>query len=161
MALLAVLSVAGGALGAAAAGAPLLRFLNAALGPAAPASVHSPEAAIVATSVLVALAGVAVGWWIYRGRRDPSLGRLGRLFEQRWYVDALYDAVIVRPGHALGRWLAGPVDLGVIDGLVNGAGRALGAAGAAVRRWQTGYARQYALGLLVGTVILLGWWMLR
>jgi NADH-quinone oxidoreductase subunit L len=161
MALLAALSAAGGALGAAAAGAPLLRFLGTLLGPAEQAAAHPPEAVLVGVSVLVALAGIALGWWIHRGRRDPSLGWLGTLFEQRWYVDALYDAVIVRPGHALGRWLAGPVDLGVIDGIVNGAGRALSAAGATVRRWQTGYARQYALGVLVGTVFLLGWWMLR
>jgi NADH-quinone oxidoreductase subunit L len=163
MGLLAVLSIVGGMLGAHAAGEPLLRFLSPLLvsHDAGSAAVHPPAALLIAVSVLAALAGVGVGWVAHRGRRDPDLGRLGVFLEQRWYIDALYDAVIVRPGHALGRWLAGPVDLGVIDGVVNGLGRALAAAGDRARQLQTGYARQYALIALIGTVLLLGLWMLR
>jgi NADH-quinone oxidoreductase subunit L len=164
MALLAVLAAGGGLLGAHAAGDPLQRFLGTALGAhaaGAAAGVHPPAALLLVLSVVVALGGIATGWIAYRGRRDPRLGRLGMFMEQRWYVDALYDAVIVRPGRALGHWLAGPVDLGVIDGVVNGVGRVLGAAGSWIRLLQTGYARQYALVLLIGTVIVLGLWMLR
>ena len=138
------------------------RFLGTALagheaGPAA----HPPATLLLAISVAVALGGIVTGWLVHRGRRDPHLGVPGVFLEQRWYVDALYDAVIVRPGRALGLWLAGPVDLGVIDGIVNGVGRILQAAGGRIRLLQTGYARQYALALLAGTVLILGLWMLR
>ncbi|MDR7456569.1 MAG: NADH-quinone oxidoreductase subunit L [Armatimonadota bacterium] len=163
MALLAVLSVAGGGLGARAAGEPLLRFLEPALPhpDGALAGVHAPAGPLMVLSVAVAAAGVALGWTLHRGRRDPALGALGGVLEQRWYIDALYEAALLRPARALGRWLAGPVDLGAIDALVNGVGRGLARLGADVRRWQTGYARQYALGVLAGTVLILVFWMLR
>jgi NADH-quinone oxidoreductase subunit L len=161
MALLAVLSFGGGALGAHAVGKPLLHFLNGLLGIAGAKAAHPPAALLIAISGAVALAGVATGWILHRGRRDPGLGSVGVVLEQRWYIDALYDRAIVAPGHMIGRWLAGPVDLGVIDGVVNGVGRTFGTLGASVRRLQTGYARQYALAVLIGTVIILGLWVLR
>jgi NADH-quinone oxidoreductase subunit L len=162
MALLAILSIGGGMLGAHIAGEPLQHFLNTALaaheaGPAA----HPPATLLLVISVAVALGGIATGSLVHRGRRDPRLGALGVFLERSWYVDALYDAVIVRPGRAFGLWLAGPVDLGFIDGIVNGIGRVLGAVGGWIRLLQTGYARQYALALLIGTVLILGLWMLR
>ncbi|MDI6771657.1 MAG: NADH-quinone oxidoreductase subunit L [bacterium] len=164
MALLAVLSVAGGALGAHAAGEPLLRFLAPLLGAVeveGAAAPHPPAAILMGISVAVAFAGVLTGWIVHRNRRDPSLGAMGTLLEQRWYVDALYDRSIVAPGHATGRWMAGPVDLGVIDAAVNGVGRLFAALGAASRRLQTGYARQYALSVLIGAVLIVGYWILR
>jgi len=57
--------------------------------------------------------------------------------------------------------LAGPVDLGVIDRAVNGIG-ALAAGGArGLRRLQTGYVRQYAAIILVGTILLMAYWATR
>jgi NADH-quinone oxidoreductase subunit L len=53
------------------------------------------------------------------------------------------------------------VDLGIIDGAVNGVARVTGTLGGWTRQLQTGYARQYALGVLIGTVIVLGLWILR
>ncbi len=162
MAVLALLSVAGGLLGAHLAGEPLLRFLEslAAAGAQADAP-HPPASLLIGISVAVALLGVATGWRLHRGRREPALGVLGTFLEQRWYVDAAYEGLLLRPGRAAARWLAGTFDLGVIDGAVNGTGRIVAALGGQARRLQTGYARHYALGLLIGGVILMGYWILR
>jgi NADH-quinone oxidoreductase subunit L len=164
MAALAVLSIGGGLLGATVLGEPLLHFLGSVLSAAAPGQPLLPQppgGVLLFISVAVALTGIVVGWAAHRGRREPALGAVGIFLDQRWYIDALYDWVIVRPGHAVARWLAGPLDLGVIDGAVNAVGRIVGALGQVVRRPQTGYARQYALGVLVGTVLILGYWLLR
>ncbi len=168
MAALAVLSVAGGALGAKAAGEPLLRFLEPLLaaggtvgGSGLLAARQPPADLLLVISVSVALAGIIAGWVLHRGRREPNLGAAGTFLDQRWYIDALYDRIIIGPGHALARWLAGPFDLGVIDGAVNAVGRMVAALGLLARRPQTGYARQYALGVLAGTVLILGYWLLR
>ena len=128
----------------------------------APATdVHPPAGVLAVVSVAVAAAGLLTGSRAYRGRRDPALGSLGAVLEARWYVDALYDRAVVRPGRALARFLAGPVDLGAIDAAVNAVGETVARLGGAARALQTGYARQYALAVLVGTLVLLGAWMLR
>jgi NADH:ubiquinone oxidoreductase subunit 5 (subunit L)/multisubunit Na+/H+ antiporter MnhA subunit len=178
MAALAVLSAAGGLLGAHVAGEPLMRFLSGILtaGEAEPASAapgsptvpgapaalaaSTPEALLIALSVAAALGGIAVGWALHRGRRDPAWARIGAFLQGRWYIDALYDRVIVTPARAVAHWLADPVDLGVIDAFVNGVGLSLTTLSRWARRWQTGYARQYALGVLIGTVVILVYWIL-
>jgi NADH-quinone oxidoreductase subunit L len=162
MAVLAVLSIAGGFFGSSLTGAPLLRFLGGALHSAeGEAAAHPPAALLLGVSVAAAAGGMLLGWRLHRGRRDANWGAVGRFLEERWYVDAVYDRLIVQPARALARWCAGAVDLGVIDALVNGAGRDMVSLGRLARRLQTGYARQYALGVLAGTVVILVFWMLR
>jgi NADH-quinone oxidoreductase subunit L len=58
-------------------------------------------------------------------------------------------------------WLWQVFDVQVIDGFANGLGRATASLSNTLRGWQTGYARAYALLMLVGTVIIIGWLMLR
>jgi NADH-quinone oxidoreductase subunit L len=58
-------------------------------------------------------------------------------------------------------WLARAFDLGVIDGAVNGIGRAVVALAARGRRLQTGYVVNYALTMLVGAVVVLGFLLTR
>ncbi len=163
MAALAVLSLTGGLLGAKIAGEPLSRFLGTLLRPGAEAvpEVHPPAALLLGISVGVAIGGIIAGWLFYRRRQEPALGVFGILLDHKWYIEEVYDRAIVIPGKRLAHWLAGPIDLGVIDRAVNGVGRALAATGRAATQLQTGYARQYALGVLVGTVLILGYWMLR
>jgi len=161
MGLLAVLAAGGGALGAQAAGEPLLRFLGPLMPPATEIAKSPPALLLAGVSIAVALAGVLVGWTAHRDRRDPALGPVGTFFERGWYINDLYEAVIVAPGKTLARWLAGPIDLGLIDAAVNGVGHVFGGFGEAARRLQTGYARQYALLLLIGTILIVGYWVLR
>jgi len=98
-----------------------------------------PEPGVAALSVGVAAAGLAAGWWVY-GRRTvvlntrPLKERFGVLYTAlslKLYFDLTYDNFVVKPYARLAAWLA-RFDLGVIDGVVNGAGRlwqALSAAG--------------------------------
>ncbi|HET8679565.1 MAG TPA: NADH-quinone oxidoreductase subunit L [bacterium] len=164
MAALSVLSLSGGLLGAKVAGEPLFRFLNPLIGARAAegaAGAHPPADLLAGISVAVAIAGIVAGWVTYRRRHEPSLWFFNVLLDHKWYIEEFYERAVVIPGKRLAYWLAGPIDLGVIDRAVNGVGRALAATGRAARQLQTGYARQYALGVLVGTVLILGYWMLR
>ncbi|HEU5298960.1 MAG TPA: NADH-quinone oxidoreductase subunit L [bacterium] len=161
IAVLAVLSVAGGALGAYAAGRPLLVSLEGFF----ELEAHEPAAAPALWLRLITpaagLLGIAVGYALYRGRRAPRLGWLGTVFEQHWGLAPLYDRVIVGGAKRIGQDLADVIELRVIDGAVNGLAAAVAAAGGAARRLQTGYVRTYAAVLLAGTVLLLGYWLLR
>ena len=67
----------------------------------------------------------------------------------------------MRPLYVLSVFLAYRVDLGIIDGLVNAVGRAVVAWAAGFRRLQTGYVVNYALTMLVGAVLLVGFLLIR
>ncbi len=163
MGALAALSVAGGVLGAHFAGAPLLEFLRPVL--AAPEDAARTGAApgffVPALSVAAGGLGLLTGWTVYRERRDPNLRWLGRFFARHWYLLDLYDGALTPAARRVARFLAGPVDLGVIDRVVNATGGLVAGGGRALRRLQTGYVRQYAAVILVGTVLVLAFWLVR
>jgi NADH-quinone oxidoreductase subunit L len=82
-------------------------------------------------SVGVSLGGLGLGWLVYRrvpaGAADPlrkPLGPIYTLFENKYYIDEIYDRMIVRPAYWLAetftyRW----IDRGLIDGFLHLVGR--------------------------------------
>ena len=85
----------------------------------------------------------------------PPTGFAGLLY-RKWYVDELYDRIVVRPVHAVSRFSWRVVDAGFIDGCVNLVGngaRAVGWVGSLV---QTGQVNTYAFFLAVGVLVILG-----
>lgn len=162
MAVLGFLAAAGGLLGASVVGKPLLRDLESffRLVPAFE-SAGPAEGLLTGLSVGIGLLGIGVGLGFYRLRREPALGALGRFLQRQWYIEDLYQILFVAPGKWLAGVLAGVVELELIDGAVNGVGEIVRRTGAAVRRLQTGYVRTYATAILVGTVLVVGYWLLR
>jgi NADH-quinone oxidoreductase subunit L len=75
----------------------------------------------------------------------------------KYYVDELYSAAIVRPLTLVSRtvlWRG--VDEWLIDsGLVNGLGSAIQSIGSVLRRWQSGSIRNYATWILAGSLLLI------
>ena len=122
---------------------------------------------LLVLSVIVVAAGVALAWFMYIATpvRPAAIGQprtiVHRLLLNAYYVDWLYDRLIVRPLFALSEFLARAVDLGVIDGLVNSMGRAVVGWAAALRRLQTGYVVNYALTMLAGAVLVVGFLLTR
>ena len=115
-------------------------------------------------SLVWALLALSFGFFVYT--RNLSLaeaasriggGTLHRLLANKWYVDEIYDAVVVRPIH----WLSDTVlwrvvDAGVIDGLlVNGVSRFLGVSGQLIRLVQNGLLRWYAYSFAAGVLVVL------
>jgi NADH-quinone oxidoreductase subunit L len=78
-----------------------------------------------------------------------------RIVLNKYYVDEIYDALFVQPIYRLCLWCARVVDVKVIDGLVNGVGSAVVAWALGLRRIQTGFVMNYALGMLLGAVALI------
>jgi NADH-quinone oxidoreductase subunit L len=120
---------------------------------------------LMAGSVAAGLGGILLAWWLYLKRppREGAPGPLYRLVLNKYYVDEMYSALIVRPLVAVSTkvlWRA--VDAGMIDGAVNGVGRRSAGAGSVLRRLQSGNLRSYAawvaLGALVVTAALGGLW---
>ncbi len=118
-------------------------------------------------SALVALGGAYFAYYIYVVNKEipkqvrASLGWFGKLVENKYYVDEIYNAVIVNPLRDLGGWFAGTVDKGGLDGAVNGIAGITGWLGSQARRLQTGLVGLYALSILFGAVALLAWLVIR
>ena len=71
-------------------------------------------------------------------------------------VRPLHDRIIVQPILALSRFCWKVIDVGIIDGIVNGVGFAARGVGFVVSLFQTGTLNTYAFILTVGVLIILG-----
>ena len=122
--------------------------------------------AITGIPVIVAVLGLLLAWWLYiknpetPKRLAQSLRGLYLLVFNKYYVDEIYGALIVRPLIWIStNVLWHGVDEGIIDGLVNGSARAARASGGRLRQLQSGNTRSYASWVLIGvlgfTVLLL------
>jgi NADH-quinone oxidoreductase subunit L len=119
----------------------------------------------MAFATLVGLTGIGAAYYLYVA--NPGLpDRLARqwraLYElslHKWYVDELYDHAFVRPMFALAQGLWKQIDVKVIDAAVNGVARAVAWGGWFLRLIQSGQTQHYALGMALGTVIILGVYM--
>ena len=119
---------------------------------------HGTEWALVVGAVLVAALGIVGAFRLLKpealvpARLAPPETGLGRLLWKKWYVDELYDALIVRPAMWLSRevlWKI--VDQRIVDGLlVNGTAKAARAAGWLGSRLQTGEVGAYVVLFVLG-----------
>ncbi len=120
-----------------------------------------------------------------------ATGPVFTFLNRKWYWDELYAAIFVRPYNRIGEFLAvtidwkfwhdyvhdtvirdgvfrswaailsQPVDMGIVDGAVNGIARLISGSSQELRRVQTGYVRNYALAVALGVVIILGYIAIR
>jgi NADH-quinone oxidoreductase subunit L len=122
----------------------------------------STKVALAAVATLAGLVGIAIAARVWLKGREAEQAMLEpALLRDAWHVDRAYATVIERPGRVLSDTLAGPVDRGVIDGAVNGLATVVRVASTHIRKLQTGYVRNYALGLAGGTVLLVAYAIFR
>jgi NADH-quinone oxidoreductase subunit L len=115
------------------------------------------ERMFTAISSALALLGLAFGLVFFK--RNP-LWRAPKLLEDKYRVDEFYDATVVSPVESLSRdglWKL--VDVKIIDGFVNGVARLFAALAGALRYTQTGFARNYAAVILLGAIIVIGYFI--
>jgi NADH-quinone oxidoreductase subunit L len=122
-------------------------------------------------SLLVALTAILLSWLVY-GRNpladaktvDPlakSLGGVFKAMNKKFLVDEFYQAIIIKPYQKAADFLADPVDQRLIDGVVNGMGWLATSLASVLRKLQTGYARSYALSVVLGIVAILAYLLFR
>jgi NADH-quinone oxidoreductase subunit L len=115
--------------------------------------------ALTGWPVIVGILGLLVAWWFYikspetPQRLAKSMRGLYSLILNKYYVDEVYAALIVRPL----LWISTNVlwhvvDEGAIDRTVNGAASAARESGGELRKLQSGNTRSYATWVIVGAV---------
>jgi NADH-quinone oxidoreductase subunit L len=122
----------------------------------------SMEWTLILISVVVALLGIYIAYVFYLKkpaiphdivRRFPGIYKL---LYNKYYVDEIYNAVIVNPLVKGSEIVYDHFDLAVIDGALNGSASATGFFGRILSTLQTGFVKDYALVFLLGAVIILG-----
>jgi len=131
------------------------------------AQAHVLELWLACVAVVSALIGLGIAFWLYLkqpGKPEQlakSLQPVYKTLYNKYYVDEIYAAVIVRPLVWLSEnvlWKV--VDVEAIDGTVNGIAHGATAVGDTVRHTQSGNTRSYAVWVVVGAlavIIILFW----
>jgi NADH-quinone oxidoreductase subunit L len=114
--------------------------------------------ALIDTALALAGVSLAVALWAHSSERPAA----EPVFLRRaWYVDWAYDRFIARPSTEVAIETSSVVEAEGIDGAVNGFAWLVRASGRQLRKVQTGYVRNYALGLAAGLVLVLAYVLTR
>jgi NADH-quinone oxidoreductase subunit L len=107
-------------------------------------------------ALLLVVIGAVLAWIPYATRPVPEVAPAGNVLTRAaradLYGDAANEAIFMRPGQYLTRWLVW-FDNRVVDGVVNGIAATIGGLSGRARRLQTGFARSYALSMLGGAAL--------
>ena len=75
------------------------------------------------------------------------------MLENKWYVDELYEKIIVNPLNKLGAFFNSVFERRVIDGLVNGVGKLVNYGSRQLRLLQSGQVGSYVLLMVVSMLL--------
>ena len=120
------------------------------------ALLHSKEIMLMAVSVVGALIALlyAKNKFSKYEKTDAEETGFGKILANKWYVDELYDAIIVKPRNSLAAFLNNIVEKKGVDGLVNGVGKAVNYSSRQIRLLQSGQVGAYVLLMVVGILVL-------
>jgi NADH-quinone oxidoreductase subunit L len=142
------------------------RFVEPVFAAARGAEAHAAPVGAVPMAILslaIGVAGVLVAtrFYVWRpeipARMAERYSKAYRVLLNKYYVDELYDALIVEPIRRGSFWLWRKFDEPVIDGSVNGVASVVRVGSLVLRRVQTGYVMNYVLSFIVGVVAILGY----
>jgi NADH-quinone oxidoreductase subunit L len=116
---------------------------------------HSEELVLMAVAMGLALVAILGAWSYFKGyNAEKESSGLGKVMENKWYVDELYDAIVVKPLKALSGFLNNVIEKLGIDGLVNGVGKTVNWGGQQLRLLQNGQVGFYLFFMVIGMALL-------
>ena len=117
---------------------------------------HATEYMLMAISVGGALVALLYAWNRYSKytKSDAAPAGLAKWLANKWYVDELYHAVIISPLKSLSVFFNNIIEKKVIDGVVNGTGKAVNYGSRQLRYLQSGQVGAYVLLMVIGMLVL-------
>jgi NADH-quinone oxidoreductase subunit L len=134
--------------------------------------IHAPSFSsgfvLSTVALVIAVVGIVVGRALYKqgleadgaDPLDRRLGPVATVLANAYYLDTGLARFVSGPVTAFANFLA-RFDRRVIDGSVNGIATGFREFGNGLRRVQTGVVRNYALGIVLGAVVLMIWFATR
>jgi NADH-quinone oxidoreductase subunit L len=122
---------------------------------------------MMVVSVIIAFIGIGIAYLFYV--KNPALPKLlaekqkglYTLILNKYYIDELYEILFINSLKRLGTGLWRGFDDFIIDGTVNGIAYLVGWLSSVMRRVQTGLVQNYAFAIIIGGVILSGYYIVR
>jgi NADH-quinone oxidoreductase subunit L len=132
-------------------------------------AIHRPglELVMLLISLALAIGGILLAMYMYLidtalpERISAQFQGAYRLLLEKYYVDELYDRLVIEPVKRASGWLWAEVDVGILDGTVNQAGAFVRQDSAWLSRVQSGFVRNYALSIFLGAVVVIGYLIIR
>lgn len=121
---------------------------------------HATEYMLMGVSVVVALIAALIAYVIYVSKKTVPAAEgtetgLHKVVYHKYYIDELYDTIIVKPVMGLSSGLYRFVEKGIIDPVVNGFGRVTMGGGRGLRVLQSGAIGSYLLTMVLGIILIL------
>ncbi len=123
---------------------------------------HGVEIGLMALSVGLAVLGLIIIYVIKLSKPQiadnlaEKSGPIYRLSLNKYYMDEIYDALIVEPIKVISDWLLYRFsDVWIVDGTVNMVGRIVTACGEGIKRLQTGVVQTYAFWFMLGVLMII------
>jgi NADH-quinone oxidoreductase subunit L len=116
---------------------------------------HSTEWIMMGASTLLIVIIIAFAWRSF-SRREKFEDNKGvaKLLENKWYVDELYNNIIVRPLDAIAAFFKNVFEKNIVDGAVNGVGRVIQYSSRQVRLIQNGQVGSYILVMVLSLIVI-------
>ena len=117
---------------------------------------HQTEWLLTGVSTILILIVSVWAWNKFKKYQLETAEESGfaKVLQNKWYVDELYDAIIVKPLKSLSLFLNNVVERSGIDGLVNGVGRGINYGSRQIRLLQSGQVGTYILMMVIGMIVL-------
>jgi NADH-quinone oxidoreductase subunit L len=112
---------------------------------------------LLGIAIVVAFAGIVLAWLVYQKRRVRAVEPA--ILAHAWYYDDAVTEFAGGPGREAFEATAW-FDANVVDGTVDGTGRAVRDTAGVLRKGQNGFVRAYAGIIGVGVVVLLAWFVI-
>ena len=120
---------------------------------------HSTEWILMGTATVLIL--IVIVYAVVKFKKytttEPNTG-IAKVLENKWYIDELYDTVIVHPLHWFAGFLKNTIEKYVIDGAVNGVGKLVGYGSRQFRLLQSGQVGSYILMMVMALVLFIIIW---
>ncbi len=120
------------------------------------------EIFLITLSIVIALLGVFLALRLYKKHAlqgdellAKRLGKFYNVLQNKYYVDELYERIIVKPFVAFSEKVLDWIDRNIVDGVVDGTGESVQGFAELLRRLQTGIIQNYALLIWLGVILLL------
>ncbi len=116
---------------------------------------HGTEYTLMVVSTFLVLISILFSWLKFRNYKiEADAKGFGKILQNKWYVDDIYQLLIVRPLQNVAGFLNKIVESKIIDGAVNGLGKLINYGSRQMRWLQSGQVGAYVLLMVIGMLIL-------